>query len=224
MRRWSPKETVSAIAMCVLVVVAGCTIEVNINTDPDSEPVNPIVTVAPDAPVVPNAPAASEEPAGADAPLPPAPPAAPRPTAPPTPTAEPGTDEAVRDALFRFRRDEGSVEVPAPNSEDLSKEPTFTPFTQAPSIRNRTEVVAAMEAQYPPLLRDAGIGGTVRVFFFIDADGTTQSIRLSQSSGHPALDDAAMKVASVYRFSPALNREVAVPVWVQFPITFQTRR
>jgi protein TonB len=221
MRRWSPKETVSAIVMCVLVVVAGCTIEVNINTDPDSEPVNPIVTAAPDAPAVPNAPAASDAP---DAPLPPPPPSAPRPSAPPMPAAEPGTDGSVRDALFRFRRDEGGVGAPAPSSEDLSKEPAFTPFTVAPSIRNRTEVVAAMEAQYPPLLREAGIGGTVRIFFFIDADGTTQSIRLSQSSGHPALDDAAMKVAGVYRFSPALNRDVAVPVWVQFPITFQTRR
>ena len=35
------------------------------------------------------------------------------------------------------------------------------------------------------------------------------------------LDTAAIRVAGVYRFSPALNREKKVPVWVQFPITFQ---
>ena len=38
-----------------------------------------------------------------------------------------------------------------------------------------------------------------------------------------ALDDAALKVATIYRFSPALNRDKKVPVWVSFPITFQVR-
>ena len=37
---------------------------------------------------------------------------------------------------------------------------------------NRADVVRAMEREYPPLLRDAGIGGTVRVYFFIDENGS----------------------------------------------------
>jgi len=80
-----------------------------------------------------------------------------------------------------------------------------------------------MEREYPPLLRDAGIGGTVRVYFFIDENGTVQDTRIDQSSGHQALDDAALEVAGIYRFSPALNRDKKVPVWVSFPITFQVR-
>lgn len=109
------------------------------------------------------------------------------------------------------------------NEEEIAAAPTFTPFTVAPSILNRNDVVGAMEAEYPPLLRDAGIGGTVKVYFFIDAEGRVQDTRIDESSGHPALDDAAMRVASVYRFSPALNRDEKVPVWVSFPITFQVR-
>ena len=80
-----------------------------------------------------------------------------------------------------------------------------------------------MEREYPPLLRDAGIGGTVRVYFFIDEGGAVQDFRIDESSGHQALDDAALAVADVYRFSAALNRDKKVPVWVSFPITFQVR-
>ena len=105
----------------------------------------------------------------------------------------------------------------------LSSAPTFTPFTVAPSIQNRQEVVRAMEREYPPLLRDAGIGGTVRVYFFIDENGAVQDYRIDQTSGHQALDDAALAVADVYRFTAALNRDKKVPVWVSFPITFQVR-
>lgn len=117
-------------------------------------------------------------------------------------------------------------ELPPPPEEaatDLSAAPTFTPFTVAPSILNRNEVIRAMEREYPPLLRDAGIGGTVRVYFFIDEGGAVQDFRIDESSGHQALDDAALAVADVYRFSAALNRDKKVPVWVSFPITFQVR-
>ena len=112
---------------------------------------------------------------------------------------------------------------PAPEGRQLSEAPTFTPYTVAPSITNRQDVVRAMEDAYPPLLRDAGIGGTVRVYFFIEADGSVGSVQIDESSGHAPLDEAALAVASVYRFSPAMNREEAVPVWVSFPITFQVR-
>jgi len=50
-----------------------------------------------------------------------------------------------------------------------------------------------------------------------------QSTRVDQSSGHQALDDAAIAVAGVYRFSAALNGGQPVPVWVTFPITFRVR-
>ena len=139
--------------------------------------------------------------------------------------AEANIDEDITIAPTTF--EENPVEdLPPPPEEDvtdLSAAPTFTPFTVAPSILNRTDVVRAREREYPPLLRDAGIGGTVRVYFFIDENGAVQDRRIDQSSGHQALDDAALKVSEIYRFSPALNRDKKVPVWVSFPITFQVR-
>lgn len=101
--------------------------------------------------------------------------------------------------------------------------PTFTPFTQPPAILNRMEVIKAMAEAYPTELREARIGGTVRVFFFVDADGTVGRTMVDRSSGNEALDEAALKVASVYRFSPALNKDKKVPVWVAFPLTFRVQ-
>jgi bla regulator protein blaR1 len=114
--------------------------------------------------------------------------------------------------------DPSMADVPA----ELVGTPTFTPFTVAPEIQNRAEVIAAMARNYPPLLRDAGIGGTIRVYFLISETGRVAEVRIDQSSGHEALDQAALAVASVYRFSPAMNRDQPVPVWVSFPITFQS--
>jgi protein TonB len=84
-------------------------------------------------------------------------------------------------------------------------------------------VARALEREYPPLLRDAGIGGTVDIWFFIDEEGKVVNTVVDKSSGHKALDDAAVKVADIIQFSPALNRDKRVPVWISLPITFTTR-
>lgn len=112
---------------------------------------------------------------------------------------------------------------PAARGSDLSTPSRITPYTVKPSIRNMDQIVRAMEHAYPPQLRDAGIGGTVHVLFHIDEDGRVQDFRLDRSSGHEALDRAALSVASVYRFSPALNRDKRVAVWVSFPVRFEVR-
>lgn len=106
---------------------------------------------------------------------------------------------------------------------DISKSPTFTPYTVQPDITNRFEVARALEGNYPPVLRDAGIGGTVQVWFFIDEAGKVQKAQVNQSSGHQALDDAGLVVARMIEFTPARNRDRRVSVWISLPITFTTR-
>lgn len=101
--------------------------------------------------------------------------------------------------------------------------PRFTPFTVAPSLLNLDEVREALIRAYPVELREAGIGGRVNVWFYIDDEGRIQRTLIDVSSGHEALDEAAMNVAAVYRFSPAMNREERVAVWVSLPITFAVR-
>ena len=155
--------------------------------------------------------------------IPPPPQQISRPATPVMATAEIDEDITIAPTTFEENPVEDLPPPPEEEATDLSAAPTFTPFTVAPTIQNRQEVVRAMTREYPPLLRDAGIGGTVLVYFFIDEDGVVQDYRIHESSGHQALDDAALAVADVYRFSAALNRDKKVPVWVQFPITFQVR-
>ncbi|MEX0908073.1 MAG: energy transducer TonB, partial [Gemmatimonadota bacterium] len=106
---------------------------------------------------------------------------------------------------------------------DLSRAPTFTPMTVRPELKNRDEVQRALVRNYPPLLRDAGIGGSPKLWFFIDESGRVIKTELKESSGYPDLDAAANAVAEVMEFSPALNRDKKVPVWVEIPIVFSAR-
>ena len=108
-------------------------------------------------------------------------------------------------------------------SQDLAPTPTITPYTVRPDIKNREEVRQALQREYPCFLRDAGLGGTVQVWFFIDVEGEVVRTQWHQSSGHSALDEAALKVADAIQFFPALNRDKRVPVWISLLITFQTR-
>lgn len=118
------------------------------------------------------------------------------------------------------------VEIPPPaepSDDDLAARPIFTPYSVAPDLTNRGEVMQALEAAYPAALRAERIGGTARVWFFIDENGRVGDTRIESSSGHPEIDEAALEVASIMEFTPALNRDQPVPVWVAFPITFQVR-
>lgn len=141
--------------------------------------------------------------------------------------AEAAIDEDITIAPTTFEmnpvEDLSLAPPPQEAAVDVGEGPTFTPFTVAPAILNVEEVRQAMVESYPPVLRSAGIGGTVRVFFFIDENGTVEDYRIQQSSGYQQLDDAALAVAGLYRFSPALNRDRKVPVWVLFPIEFKVK-
>ena len=102
----------------------------------------------------------------------------------------------------------------------VHEEPEPTPFTDPPILANREEVRGVTERFYPPLLKDAGIGGTALVRVLIDANGQVEKIQLVSASGHRALDEAAMKIAELMQFEPARNRDQRVNVWVTVPVTF----
>ncbi len=142
---------------------------------------------------------------------------------------EPNSVDEARAAIERLRNTTRTEPPPAQAEpreagqkgvEAIQAGPVFTPYALRPEIRNRNEVIQALMREYPPVLRDAGIGGQVVVWFFISEEGRVLNRRVSESSGHVALDEAALKVADVFRFTPALNRERIVPVWIQLPITF----
>ena len=108
-------------------------------------------------------------------------------------------------------------------ADNVEAAPTFTPYTVKPELKNREEVGRALQRDYPPLLRDAGVGGTVLIWALIDEQGTVMKTQVKQGSGHDALDAAAQKVGAIMKFTPALNRDQKVKVWIQLPIVFKTQ-
>ncbi len=153
--------------------------------------------------------------------IPPPPEAISRPATPVMATAD--IDDDITIALTTFADNPIDDLPPPPTNDaeaDLSAAPVFTPMTVRPEIRNRSEVQAALMMEYPPILRDAGIGGTVEVWFFISEEGRVLDSRVSKSSGQVQFDEAALRVADVVLFTPALNRDQRVQVWIQLPITF----
>lgn len=108
-------------------------------------------------------------------------------------------------------------------AENIEAAPVFTPYTVKPELLNRDAVSRALQRNYPPLLRDAGIGGTVLTWMLINEQGTVMRTQVKEGSGHEALDQAALKVADIMKFSPALNRDQKVKVWIALPIVFKTQ-
>lgn len=141
----------------------------------------------------------------------------------PPPTAGPEINESD----FSGEGVEGGRSSGNPNvkvtAEDISKAPVFTPYTVKPELKNREAVSRALVRNYPPLLRDAGIGGTVLTWLLIDETGNVIRTQVKEGSGHEALDQAALKVADIMQFSPALNRDQKVKVWIALPIVFKTQ-
>ncbi|MDN5861978.1 MAG: energy transducer TonB, partial [Salinisphaera sp.] len=78
--------------------------------------------------------------------------------------------------------------------------------------------------QYPPKARQQGLQGTVRLYFVVDRQGRVLESRILQGSGHPALDQAALRMLKQAAPLPAMpdsllrNRlELILPV--QFHLT-----
>ncbi len=103
--------------------------------------------------------------------------------------------------------------------------PPNRPYTSPPKLANVAETREALIENYPPLLRDAGVGGKVLVWLYIDEDGQVAKtlIMHKDGSGHEALDQAALRVVASMRFEPALNRGTPTPVWIAVPIVFQAK-
>ncbi len=135
---------------------------------------------------------------------------------------------AARAFIEEFQARRAEAVTPAPPQElrpedraAIQAGPVFTPMTVQPEILNRNEIVAALVREYPPLLRDAGTGGTVEVWFYVSETGQVLHTRVFESSGYPEMDAAALGVGAVFQFSPATNRDQPVVVWIRLPITFE---
>lgn len=74
---------------------------------------------------------------------------------------------------------------------------------------------------YPQLAREAGVEGTVVLRILVSKEGKVLDCIVM--SGNPMLVEAAVTAARTAVFSPALQAQKPVAVWVQLPIVFSLK-
>ena len=144
---------------------------------------------------------------------------------PAIPVIAPGIDDSftIPDVSFEDNPPETLPPPPDTGASSIPAPGAWTPYDVLPHIKNRDELRRALEREYPVRFRDAGIGGTTRVWFYVDETGKVARTQVHTSSGHTPLDDAALRIAPLYEFAPALNRNKPVAVWVSLDVTFRPR-
>lgn len=77
--------------------------------------------------------------------------------------------------------------------------------------------------EYPRLARRRGLEGIVILEVLVDSTGKVANIRISASSGHRLLDQAAVKGVQGWRFTPGTISGRPQGMWVEIPLRFQLR-
>src|SRR6266852_622219 len=75
------------------------------------------------------------------------------------------------------------------------------------------KILKKVSVQYPLVLKEKGIGGTVRLKVFIKPDGCVRDTEVL--GGRPILAESAQKSVSQWKFSPG-NSETSMEVVVRF--------
>jgi TonB family protein len=75
------------------------------------------------------------------------------------------------------------------------------------------KLVKKVEPEYPTVLRDKGIGGTVRLRLLVRADGTVKDVQTI--GGNAVLVDAAARAVKQWKYAPA-EREAFIDVAIHF--------
>src|SRR2546421_6901815 len=92
------------------------------------------------------------------------------------------------------------------------------PESEAPVALNPNVPIA-----YPPALFDQKVEGDVTLRLFVDSTGKLipESTRVTEPSGYPALDSAALVGASALRFAPAKRHGIPVATAFLQPVEFR---
>jgi protein TonB len=103
---------------------------------------------------------------------------------------------------------------PAPATPAAAAGPLVPPRAVAGMAGNRAPA-------YPTQARDRREEGTVIVRVQVTAEGAAAAVSLGRSSGHAALDAAALAAIRSWRFSPATRGGVPVAAEAEVPVAFR---
>lgn len=102
----------------------------------------------------------------------------------------------------------------APSATAPEPEPVTAPRFAAAYLRNPAP-------DYPDVAQRRGWEGTTFLNVHVLASGRPDQVLLSASSGHDALDDAAVAAVTDWRFVPAKRGTESIDGWVRVPVVFK---
>lgn len=126
-------------------------------------------------------------------------------------TAPPDTPPSQAVAIVPEPRPAPPLETPRPPSSPAVVTP---PRSDAAYLNNPRPA-------YPLAARRRGDQGTVLIRVLVTAEGLAASVGLEKSSGHPALDEAALSAVKTWRFIPARQGGQPIESPYVVPIVFK---
>ncbi len=100
--------------------------------------------------------------------------------------------------------------------EDDGPPPDFVPFEKEPQI------VKSAKPIYPDLAKRAGVEGTVYLKLWVDREGKVRKAVVLKSDAD-VLEQPAIDAAMQFVFTPAMQHNGPVSVWVSIPFRFNLR-
>jgi len=152
--------------------------------------------------------------------IPPPPEAIARPARPRV--ADAALDEDITIAPTTFADNPASELAPPPPDVEVdpSEQPVYIERDIDPRLLNGPDMIRLMHRLYPKALKEAGIGGEVLLWVWVDENGRPGNAEINRSSGRVQLDEVALAMAAQMEFSPAMLRDKPVGVWIAQPISF----
>ena len=152
--------------------------------------------------------------------IPPPPEQIARPATPKVASVDVSEDITIAPTTFETNPVE-NLPPPPSGGGNPSDRPSFIPYDTPPKLLNESDVTRLLQRYYPAHLKEAGVGGRVELWIFVDSAGKVQKSQVKTSSGSVQLDEAAQRVAGEMKFRPAMNRDKTTDVWVSQWITFE---
>ena len=148
-----------------------------------------------------------------------APPEAPKPVVkrPPKPVEPPPVIAAQREAPTPPPI---VAPAPPPAPEPVAIAPAPAPVAVMPPVFNAAYLDNPAPL-YPALSRRIREEGRVVLRVLVNARGSADEVQISNSSGHPRLDDSARDTVRHWRFVPAKRGAEPVSAWVLVPVSFK---
>lgn len=112
--------------------------------------------------------------------------------------------------------------------DDISELPESLAFEPTDLGTEPDELPEQLATNRPPAYPDDALRrrlqGQTMLRIVVASDGIVGRVTVERSSGHPSLDDAAVRAAREWRFSPARRRGTAIEDEVLVPVRFSLRR